>query len=215
MSKSYDDIKHQMGPEKQFHVERLLDMEDDMKGILNGSSRFTESNFRRQGLPILTMMLDDTFDPQMWANYVGSMFVGLEIVSDSNYDEILFTLPPAMYTGQSLRQVEGQPSLSEESAEIYNQTLIMASSGHQMMASLIKDTLGGIDTLAHRENSIRAYNTIQTINFVFERYGIQGRVPMPEGLEATAKGYAGQAVTATGKPAVQQKEKFDGVGEDL
>jgi hypothetical protein len=213
MSQNYDDIKDKLGPEKRFHVERLLDMEGDMKGILNGNSRFPESNFRRQGLPLLTNMLDDTFDPQQWANYVGSMFVGLEVVSDSDHSEVLFTLPPVMHTGQSLRQVEGQPSLSEESSEIYNQTLIMASAGHQMMAGLIKDTLAGIDILSHRENSIRAYNTIQIINFVFERYGIQGRVPMPEGLEAAAKGYAGQPVTAKAETA--QKEKFDGVGEDL
>lgn len=215
MSHNYEDIKDKLTPEKRFHVERLLEMEGDMESVIGGSSRFTESHFRRGGLPLLAMMLDDTFDPQLWANYVGSMFVPLEVVADNNHDEVLFTFPPVMHTGQSLRQVEGQPSLSEESAEIYNQTLIMASSGHQMMAGLIKDTLGGIDSLSHRENTVRAYNTITTINFVFERYGVAGRLPMPEGLEEMAKSYAGQAVPVKAAAPVVEKGGYDGIGEDL
>jgi len=218
MSHDYDAIKDKLTPEGQFHVERLLEMESEMKPAIAGASRFPEAHFRRQGLPILAMMLDDKFDPQLWANYVGSMFVPLEVVSDSDYDDVLFTFPPLLYTGQTLRQVEGQPSLSEESAEIYNQTLIMSSTGHSMMANLIKDTLGGIDDLSFRENTIRAYNTIKTLNFVFERYGLTGRVPMPEGLEEAALRIAGKPVVASGAKASSagsQGGYHGGGGEDL
>ena len=220
MSRNYEDIKGKLSHEAQFHVERLLEMEATMEPVISGASRFPESQFRRQGLPLLTMMLDDTFDPQLWANYVGSMFVPLEVVADDNYDNVLFTFPPVMHTGHSLRQVEGQASLSEESSEIYNQTLIMASTGHRMMASLIKDTLGGIESIAHRENTVRAYNTINTLNFVFERYGVAGRVPMPEGLEEAALRFAGKAVPAgakagTSAAASTEQGGYNGGGEDL
>lgn len=217
MSHDYDKIKNKLTPEGQFHVERLLDMENEMAPAIVGASRFTESNFRRQGLPLLAMMLDDKFDPQLWANYVGSMFVPLEVVSDSDYDDVLFTFPPVLYTGQSLRQVEGQASLSEESSEIYNQTLIMSSTGHSMMANLIKDTLGGIENLSFRENTIRAYNTVKTLNFVFERYGLTGRVPMPEGLEEMALQIAGKPVAAkaAGSGTGSQGGYHGGGGEDL
>lgn len=219
MSHEYDAIKDKLTAEGRFHVERLLEMEEEMAPAINGASRFPESHFRRQGLPLLAMMLDDTFDPQLWAQYVGSMFVPLEVVSDNDYDDVLFTFPPVLYTGPSLRQVEGQASLSEESNEIYNQTLIMSSTGHSMMASLIKDTLGGIEDLSFRENTVRAYNTIKTLNFVFERYGLTGRVPMPEGLEETALRLAGKATpakaAAAGTSAGSEGGYHGGGGEDL
>jgi len=202
----------QLSPQQRYHVNLLLDMEGDMKNVVQGVTRYPESQFRRQGLPILSGLVDGTFDETLWGTYIGSMFVGLEVVSD-DLKEVLFTLPPLLYTGPTLRQVEGQPSLSEESQEISNHGQLITQVGEEAMASLIKGTLDGIDQMMAQENANRAVNTINTINAIFERYNVHGRVPMPEGLTGVlAK--ADKPVTNV-QSVGKKKWGQDGLGDEL
>lgn len=169
-------------PRQQFEANKLLDMEQDMAAVVNGATRFPDSMFRRQGLPILSGMLDGTFNEAAWIDFIGSAFVPLEVCADDDHSITLWSIPALFYTGRTLRQVDGQPSLSEESQNIALQAEIITSVGEQAMADMIKGTLDGIDAISYDENRARAIDTIKRLNYVFERYDVKGRIPFPEGL---------------------------------
>ncbi|WNI83742.1 hypothetical protein [Enterobacter ludwigii] len=167
----------------KFEYEKLLEMESVLQQGQNVCSVFTESMFRRQGLPLLSGMLDGTFNEDTWVDYVGSAFVPLQIVSDADHSKLLFTIPPLLNTGRSLQHVEGQPSLTEETEAIRQTADIISEVGEQQLHQMIDYTLDGIERLSYEENALRAKRVIDLLNWIFRRYQVNGQLPYPEGLE--------------------------------
>ncbi|ANZ48056.1 hypothetical protein ASESINO_43 [Erwinia phage vB_EamM_Asesino] len=194
----------------KFEYEKLVDYEQELLGGQNVCSTFTEAMFRRQGLPLLTGMLDGSFNDAAWESYVGNAFVPLQIVSDMDHSKLLFTIPPLMNTGRSLQHVEGQVSLTEETENIRLQADILSEVGEQQMHQMIDQTLEGIEQLSYLENAIAAKYKIDLINWVFRRYQVGGQLEYPEGLldvvaYAEKRGVAGaQATTQTSVVPNQQ-----------
>lgn len=181
----------------KFEFEKLLEMEEMLKQGQSVCSVFTESMFRRQGLPLLSGMLDGTFNEDTWTDYVGSAFVPLQIVSDSDNSKLLFTIPPLLNTGRSLQHVDGQPSLTEETEMIRQQADIISEVGERQMYQMIDYTLDGIEQLSYEENALRAKQVIDLLNWIFRRYNVSGQLPYPEGLEELCNRIQGRKKPAT------------------
>ncbi|ANZ48331.1 hypothetical protein BIZ78_gp244 [Erwinia phage vB_EamM_Caitlin] len=171
-----------MEPQHVYALDRALVAEQDIRENLDPYARFQESTFRRQGLPILSGLIDDTFDQNSWTSFVGSPFVPVQIVSD-DLTKVLFTIPALNYTGQTLMHVEGQPSLTDESMEIERYAQLMPTAGEKAKHDLIVNTLDGIDKVAYETNRRRAFNVIKLLNWIYERYGLKGRIAFPQGME--------------------------------
>lgn len=212
----------QLQGKMKFEFDKLRDFEKELIEGQYVCSTFTEAMFRRQGLPILSGMLDGTFNELAWENYVGNAFVPLQIVSDVDHSKLLFTIPPLMNTGRSLQHVEGQVSLTEETENIRLQADIISEVGEQQMHQMIDSTLSGIEELSYLENAVAAKYKIDLVNWIFRRYGLTGQIEYPEGLldvvaYAEGKGVAG-ATTAATEPkakeaAAPQQKKVSGIGD--
>lgn len=172
----------QLTGQTKFEYDKLVKMEADMAPGLSLKNVFTESMFVRQGLPILTGMLDDTFSHEAWEQFAGSQMVAVQIVADDDHSRLLFEIPSLLNTGRSLLYVEGQPTLTEETDEIRLHAEIISEVGERAMAEMIGTTLDNIDMLSFKENSIHAKYVIDLLNWIFSRYKINGRLPYPEGL---------------------------------
>lgn len=170
-------------PQQIYELNRALDIEKEIRDHLDPYSRFTESMFRRQALPILSGLLDGTFDSNVWTDCIGSGMVSLQVVDDVDNSKLLFQVPALYYTGQTLLHVEGQASLTDESLEISNYAEIMPSVGIRAKHDLIVGTLDGIDKVSYEDNRRRGKRTIDLLNWIFERYGLAGRIPYPAGME--------------------------------
>lgn len=204
-----------MDPQHIYALDRALVVEQDIKDHLDPYARFQESTFRRQGLPILSGLIDDTFDQNSWTNFVGSAFVPVEVVSD-DVTKVLFTIPALNYTGQTLMHVEGQPSLTDESMEIERYSQLMPTAGEKAKHDLIVNTLDGIDKVAYESNRRRAFQVITLLNNIFERYGLSGRIQYPQGMEDLIGGSAAApaATPAQTQQAVAAAEMGDGGIDD-
>lgn len=165
---------------EKFQLEQVKELESTFVN-LTGATRYSDSTFRRLGLPILTGLLDDTFNPLLWAEFIGSNYVPLEILTDDLRD-VLFTLPPLLMPGPAIIARDNQQSLSDASTEIALQGEIIAENGGILINQLINSTAGAIDRAMYGMNFERARQTIATLNEVFEHYGIEGRIEYPEGL---------------------------------
>lgn len=173
---------------REFHIQRVNEWEAEMEGKLTGFTRYPDSHFRRIGLPILTGLLDNTFNPADWREYIGSDFVGLQILDDLDYSKVLFELPPALQSGPALINNEETPTLSQQSDMIGDQGQIIAENGVVLMHELITGTLRKIDEVMYKRNFDRACQTLTTLNKIFKHYGVDGQIPFPEGLkEAVAE----------------------------
>lgn len=197
---------NQLEGKMKFEFDKLRDFEKELIEGQYVCSTFTEAMFRRQGLPILSGMLDGTFNELAWENYVGNAFVPLQIVSDVDHSKLLFTIPPLMNTGRSLQHVEGQVSLTEETENIRLQADIISEVGEQQMHQMIDSTLSGIEELSYLENAVAAKYKIDLVNWIFRKYQVGGQIEYPEGLldvvaYAEGKGVAG--ATTTAKPATK------------
>lgn len=194
----------QMDEQMRFEYEKLKEIEQDLAASQNVCSVFTEAQFRRQGLPLLSGMLDGTFNDEVWINYVGSAFVPLQIVDDVDNSKLLFTIPALLNTGRSLITVDGEPSLSDETEHIRRQVDIIASVGERRMYQMIDYTLAGIENMSLAENSVRAKYIIDLLNWIFRRYNVGGQLPYPEGLaEYVAKITGGKATAEAAESSVQ------------
>ena len=203
-----------MQPQHIYALDRALVVEHDIREHLDPYARFQESTFRRQGLPILSGLIDDTFDQNSWTNFVGSAFVPVQIVSD-DLTQVLFTIPALNYTGQTLMHVEGQPSLTDESMEIERYSQLMPSAGEKAKHDLIVNTLDGIDKVAYETNRRRAYQVITLLNWIYERYGLTGRIQYPQGMEDLIGGTtAAPAPTAAKAQQIAAAEMGDGGIDD-
>lgn len=212
---------NQLEGKMKFEFDKLRDFEKELIEGQYVCSTFTEAMFRRQGLPILSGMLDGTFNELAWENYVGNAFVPLQIVSDVDHSKLLFTIPPLMNTGRSLQHVEGQVSLTEETENIRLQADIISEVGEQQMHQMIDSTLSGIEELSYLENAVAAKYKIDLVNWIFRKYQVGGQIEYPEGLldvvaYAEGKGVAG--ATAAAKPATKaepqpQQKKVSGIGD--
>ncbi|MCT7476119.1 hypothetical protein N5V81_14135 [Escherichia coli] len=67
----------QIDRQMRFEYNELKEIENDLAESQNVYSVFTEAQFRRQGLPLLSGMLDGTFNEETWTAYVGSPFTSL------------------------------------------------------------------------------------------------------------------------------------------
>lgn len=210
----------QMNEQMRFEYNKLKEIENDLAESQNVCSVFTEAQFRRQGLPLLSGMLDGTFNEETWTAYVGSPFVPLQIVDDADNSKLLFTIPALLNTGRSLITVDGEPSLSDETEYIRRQVDVIATVGETQMYKMIDYTLTGIENMSLAENSVRAKYIIDLLNWIFRRYGVGGQLPYPEGLVeyvdkiTGGKNMATAAETSVQAPAQTQPIVGIGDGED-
>jgi hypothetical protein len=204
---------------RTYRLKTMLSLEQDMVAQLNGHSYSTESHFRRVGLPILSGLLDDSFNEPAWIEYVGSAHIPLDIYSEED-KSVLFTLPPLMYIGPSLINQNEMPSLTEETTQLMLQGGGANVMTDEAVGQLIVQTVEGIDQAAYADNVIRAKHTIDTVNGIFDYYQVRGRVAYPEGLldafNVVSKKSEGETLkdkeTVAAKPA--QSFAFDD-GEEL
>lgn len=176
---------------------KMRELEKQMEETLVGNSYSTESYFRRIGLPILSGLLDDTFNERAWMEYTGSAHVALDIYSEDVNPKVLFTIPPMLFIGPSLIIQPDEPSLTAETSQLLLQAGGANMLSDEAVGQLIVQTMDGIDAVTYRENVRRAKTTIDTVNSIFEYYGIQGRLPFPEGLEAAYAVVIGDTEKAT------------------
>lgn len=199
---------------------KMRELEKQMEETLVGNSYSTESYFRRIGLPILSGLLDDTFNERAWMEYTGSAHVALDIYSEDVNPKVLFTIPPMLFIGPSLIIQPDEPSLTAETSQLLLQAGGANMLSDEAVGQLIVQTMDGIDAVTYRENVRRAKTTIDTVNSIFEYYGIQGRLPFPEGLEAAYAVVIGDAEKATpqstSSTAPVEATHYDfSAGEDL
>ncbi|QVW55179.1 hypothetical protein pEaSNUABM29_00135 [Erwinia phage pEa_SNUABM_29] len=193
-----------MDDKMRFEYEKLKSFEADLIEGQYVCSTFTEAQFRRQGLPLLSGMLDGTFNDDTWIDYVGNAFVPLQIVDDMDNTRLLFTIPALLNTGRSLITVDGQASLSDETEHIRLQAEAIPSVGEKQMYQMIDYTLTGIADQSHAENSVRAKYIIDLLNWIFKRYKLDGRLPYPDGLEEyVARITGGKATAQAAQPTAQ------------
>lgn len=196
----------------------MLELEKDMVEQLNGHSYSTESHFRRVGLPILSGLLDESFNEAAWIDYVGSAHIPLDIIDDGD-QHVIFTLPPLMYIGPSIINQDEVPSLTEETTQLLKQGGGANVMTDEAVGQLIVQTINGIDQVAYKDNVIRAKHTIDTVNGIFDYYGLKGKVAYPEGLLAAFNECAAEPEAEKVKEAEAVKQPvqsfvFDD-GEDL
>ncbi|EEA5212000.1 hypothetical protein ACU6MQ_001700 [Salmonella enterica subsp. enterica serovar Newport] len=207
----------QMNEQMRFEYNKLKEIENDLAESQNVCSVFTEAQFRRQGLPLLSGMLDGTFNEETWTAYVGSPFVPLQIVDDADNSKLLFTIPALLNTGRSLITVDGEPSLSDETEYIRRQVDVIATVGETQMYKMIDYTLTGIENMSLAENSVRAKYIIDLLNWIFRRYGVGGQLPYPEGLVEYVDKITGGKNTATAAEtsvqATAQTQPIVGIGD--
>ncbi|QVW28540.1 hypothetical protein pEaSNUABM8_00043 [Erwinia phage pEa_SNUABM_8] len=204
-----------MDPQHVYALDRALGVEQDIKEHLDPYARFQESVFRRQGLPILSGLIDGTFDQTNWTNFVGSAFVPCQVVSD-DVTKVLFTIPALNYTGETLLHVEGQQSLTDESMNIEQYSIQMPSAGEKAKHDLIVGTLDGIDKVMYETNRQRGYRVITLLNWIFTRYGLAGRIEYPQGMEDLVNGGTAATAAVAATPAAMPKaeEVSDGGIDD-
>ncbi|ANZ48604.1 hypothetical protein BIZ83_gp249 [Erwinia phage vB_EamM_ChrisDB] len=202
-----------MDPQHIYALDRALGVEQDIKDHLDPYARFQESTFRRQGLPILSGLIDGTFDQNNWTNFVGSAFVPCQIVSD-DVTKVLFTIPALNYTGETLLHVEGQPSLTDESMDIEQYSIQMPTAGEKAKHDLIVGTLDGIDKVMYETNRQRGFRVITLLNWIFERYGLTGRIAYPAGMEDLQGKTAAAAESGVAPATVNKVEEVSDGGID-
>lgn len=206
---------------RSYRHRTMVELEQLMVESLTGNSYSRESHFRRNALPILSGLLNNTFDEDVWMNLVGSPHVAYDVYSDDG-KELLFTLPPLMYVGSSLIGSDDQPSLTEETGQLIRQAGGANLLSDEAVGQLVYKTVQAIGEATYASAVIRAKNTIDTLNGIFRRYGLTGQIEYPEGLLAAhAAAMNEQPASATAEnvappaPApTTQSFAFDG-GEDL
>lgn len=101
-------------PENKFHLEQIERMEKELsENDYNAVSRVYHHDFLRAGLPIIVDMISDNFQPQLWAEYTGSVYAGLEVL-DQHTGEVIYKLPPLLKQGLTVIPIEERDSLSSE-----------------------------------------------------------------------------------------------------
>lgn len=195
--------KRELTEIEKYQLEQVIELEKSFDGNLMGPTRYTDSQFARIGLPMLTGLLDNTFNALHWAEYMGSNYVPLEILSD-DLKSVIFTLPPLLMSGPAIVNTGDGPSLSDRSTEIALQGAIIAENGDILINQLINRATGAMEHSLYGMNFKRAAQTIKSINDIYEHYGVVGRIEYPEGL--TEPDAVPEASTASAK---QENRRYD------
>lgn len=104
--------------EMEVKLDQVQDMEKELANLEMGYSLFPITNFRNNGLPILEGLLDDTFNPTRWVDYVGHHHVGLKVANDA-LTEVVYDIPPLLGRLVSmLNDDPDEPSLNDESIRL-------------------------------------------------------------------------------------------------
>ncbi len=174
-------------------------------------SRFFHSDFLRVGLPILSGMLDETFNPLRWEEFVGNQYVGLEIVDDASGD-VLYTLPPLMRQGPTAINADPmRESLTSESQHLFS---IRDYNPNEASAQILRVAEAAVE---HQHGSLEygtdaeARATMDTLNAIFSDNGL-AKLDMPEYLKDVKA-----TVAKEEKPiATERKAQYDfDEGEEL
>lgn len=190
----------------EYRMRMILELEQDLLKATTGNSTVREADFRRQGLALLSGLLDDTFNDKAWAEYVGSYHVGLDIYS-TDEKTVLFTIPPLLRTGVSLVNVPGQQTLTEEASETYR-TVGAGPLADEAIGQLVINTVLNMNQLTAEEDRKQALDNIVNLNRIFEYYGVRGRIEIPKEAQVAAP------AATTIQPVTQPRYDYD-QGEDL
>lgn len=176
-------------------------------------SRFTHSDFLRVGLPILSGMLDDTFNPMRWEEFVGNQYVGLHVIDDVT-GELLYDIPPLMR--QAPTAVYDDPNRESLTSETQHLLAIRDYNPNEVSAQILRIAE---DTVS-RQNGGLEYGTVEdlrrtmeTLNKIFSDNGL-GQLPMPEYLEDVKVSAETETVAAKEKPKASVNYDLD-EGEEL
>lgn len=174
-------------------------------------SRFLHSDFLRVGLPILSGMLDESFNPLRWEEFVGNQYVGLEIVDDTT-GEVLYKLPPLMRQAPTAFNADPtRESLTSESQHLFS---IRDYNPNEASAQILRVAE---EAVIHQNGSLEygtdaeARATMETLNTIFADNGL-GTLEMPEYL----KDVKAEAPVSEKPAPAERKESYDfDEGEEL
>lgn len=174
-------------------------------------SRFLHSDFLRVGLPILSGMLDGTFNPLRWEEFVGNQYVGLDIVDDES-GEVLYALPPLMRQAPTAYNADPtRESLTSESQHLFS---IRDYNPNEASAQILRVAEAAVE---HQNGSLEygtdaeARATMDTLNAIFTDNGL-AKLDIPEYLKDVKADVAKEE-----KPvAAERKVQYDfDEGEEL
>ena len=162
---------------RNYELENIAELESGLAPLLAPqTSRFLHSEFLRVGLPILSGLLDDTFNPQRWEEFVGNQYVSVEIVDDNSGD-VLYVLPSLLKQAPTvINNDEWRESLTSE-AQHY--MAIRDISPIESSASIKRVTEQSIE----RQNGSMEYGTPEESR---AKYDVLNRIFKDSGLSEIA-----------------------------
>ncbi len=175
-------------------------------------SRFVHSEFLRVGLPILSGMLDDSFNPIRWEEFVGNQYVGLEIIDDTTGD-VLYKLPPLMR--QAPTAINDDPNaetLTSESQHLFSIRDFNPNEASAQIMNVAEETMVRQNGSLEYGTLEEARETMNTLNAIFRDHNL-AELPMPEYLK-DVKAESPKAETQESKPKVDTSYDLD-EGEEL
>tara|TARA_Y100001960_G_C14412963_1_gene699071 strand:+ start:109 stop:735 length:627 start_codon:yes stop_codon:yes gene_type:complete len=191
----------------------VAEMEEELMALDRPKvSRFAHSEFLRVGLPILSGMLDDTFSPLRWEEFVGNQYVGVEIFDDTTYD-ILYTLPPLMR--QAPTAINDNPNaetLTSESQHLFSIRDFNPNEASAQILNVAEETMVRQNGSLEYGTLEEARETMNVLNAIFRDNNL-GELPMPEYLKEV-KVEISKVETQGNKPKVETSYDFD-EGEEL
>lgn len=200
---------------RQHELELVADLEEGL-AELNAPkvSRFTHSEFLRVGLPILSGMLDDTFNPLRWEEFVGNQYVGCQVIDDES-GELVYDLPPLMR--QAPTAIYDDPNRESLTSETQHLLAIRDYNPNEVSAQILRIAE---DTVS-RQNGGLEYGTVEelrrtmeTLNKIFRDNGLN-ELPMPEYLK-DVKATDGKVESPANEPKPKVSTDYDlDEGEEL
>lgn len=163
---------------------KLSEEANEMMAVINETTRIRESDFRRRGVPILSGLLDETFDESQWLAFVGNQTMEVWVCQDTNPDDVILKIPPLLGSLHVVLPTEDQPSVSEEAMMMEQELQVMPSQSHEARLRFMTELTDTIEAQSARDLAIRDKLNIDAINRVFEYYGIAGRLHYPVDIEA-------------------------------
>lgn len=158
----------------------LEEQSREFESVINEVVRVPNSQFRRIGVPILTGLLDDTFNENQWLNYVGSQVMPVWVCEDDDPNEVIFRISPLLGALHVIMPTEDQPNITDEALALEKQLEIMPSETHRQRARFMEGVTSSIEEASaiYHENNDR--KTIEVLNKIFEYYGVEGRITIPD-----------------------------------
>lgn len=167
---------------REHELNLVAELEDGLSELARPQvSRFTHSDFLRVGLPILSGMLDDTFNPMRWEEFVGNQYVGLEVIDDVT-GELIYDIPPLMR--QAPTAIYDDPNRESLTSETQHLLAIRDYNPNEVSAQILRIAE---DTVS-RQNGGLEYGTVEelrrtmeTLNQIFRDNNLS-ELPMPDYL---------------------------------